>query len=86
MLHVTVMMLSYASLIVGSLLSIFFLVLAKNQTSNLAVQGNSYGDMFANRPILILFFMSQIARYLPQMRQESIRQVIPKKKKFWKTV
>ena len=56
MLHVTVMMLSYASLIVGSLLSIFFLVLAKNQTSNLAVQGNSYGDMFAKPAYTDTFF------------------------------
>ena len=57
MLHVTVMMLSYASLIVGSLLSIFFLVLAKNQTSNLAVQGNSYGDMFAKPAYTDTFFL-----------------------------
>ena len=56
MLHVTVMMLSYASLIVGSLLSIFFLVLAKNKTSNLSVQGNSYGDMFAKPAYTDTFF------------------------------
>ena len=37
--------------------------------------------MFAKPAYTDTFFMSQIARYLPQMRQESIRQVIPKKKK-----
>jgi len=41
MMHVTVMMLSYASLIIGSLLGIFFLILAKGKQVKL--QGNSYG-------------------------------------------
>jgi len=45
MMHVTVMMLSYASLIVGSLLGIFFLILA-NGRENIALQGNSYGTNF----------------------------------------
>jgi len=44
MMHVTVMMLSYASLIVGSLLSIFFLVLANGQKEEIAIQGSSYGE------------------------------------------
>ena len=44
MMHVTVMMLSYASLLVGSLLSIFFLVLANNKKEKVSIQGNSYGD------------------------------------------
>ena len=44
MMHVTVMMLSYASLLVGSLLSIFFLVLANNKKEKISIQGNSYGD------------------------------------------
>jgi cytochrome c-type biogenesis protein CcsB len=48
MMHVTVMMLSYASLIVGSLLAIFFLVLASGKKSNLNLKGNSYGYDFAN--------------------------------------
>jgi len=43
MMHVTVMMLSYASLLVGSLLSIFFLVLAKSRGETISIQGNSYG-------------------------------------------
>ena len=44
MMPVTVMMLSYASLLVGSLLSIFFLVLANNKKEKVSIQGNSYGD------------------------------------------
>ena len=43
MMHVTVMMLSYASLIVGSLLGIFFLVLAYGKGDQFTLQGNSYG-------------------------------------------
>ena len=43
MMHVTVMMLSYASLIVGSLLGIFFLILAKGKGKSVELQGNSYG-------------------------------------------
>jgi cytochrome c-type biogenesis protein CcsB len=46
MMHVTVMMLSYANLIVGSLLSIFFLVLVNGKTNKVALQGNSYGASF----------------------------------------
>ena len=42
MMHVTVMMLSYASLIVGSLLGIFFLILAKGKGKiNVEQMGNS---------------------------------------------
>ena len=62
------MMLSYASLIIGSLTSIF-LVLAKNQTSNLAVQGNC--TVYVAKPAYTdTFFMSQIARYLPKCAGE----------------
>lgn len=43
MMHVTVMMLSYASLLVGSLLSIFFLVLVKSRGEKISLQGSSYG-------------------------------------------
>jgi cytochrome c-type biogenesis protein CcsB len=44
MMHVTVMMLSYASLLIGSLLSIFFLVLVNSKKEKVLIQGNSYGD------------------------------------------
>jgi len=51
MMHVTVMMLSYASLIVGSLLGIFFLVLAWDKKGSLVLQGNSLGTRFQPSPI-----------------------------------
>ena len=46
MMHVTVMMLSYASLIIGSLLGIFFLILVKRKGKNIELQGNSYGTQY----------------------------------------
>jgi len=52
MMHVTVMMLSYASLIVGSLLGIFFLVLAKGNKQGIKLKGNSYGSEFSSNPTL----------------------------------
>jgi cytochrome c-type biogenesis protein CcsB len=48
MMHVTVMMLSYASLIVGSLLGIFFLIITSGKTDDFVLQGNSYGKTFKN--------------------------------------
>jgi len=47
MMHVTVMMLSYASLIVGSLLGILFLILISGRKENVTLKGNSYGVDFA---------------------------------------
>ena len=47
MMHVTVMMLSYASLIVGSLLGILFLILISGRNKNVTLQGNSYGSKFS---------------------------------------
>ena len=47
MMHVTVMLLSYASLIIGSLLAIFFLVLSYGQGKNISLQGNSFGKVFS---------------------------------------
>jgi cytochrome c-type biogenesis protein CcsB len=49
MMHVTVVMLSYASLIVGSLLGIFFLILTNGRKEEIVLQGNSYGNNFANK-------------------------------------
>jgi len=48
MMHVTVMLLSYASLIIGSLLGIFFLVLSYGQTKDIVLQGNSFGKKFSS--------------------------------------
>ena len=45
MMHVTVMMLSYASLIVGSLLGIFFLIFVSGKKDEIILQGNSYGKL-----------------------------------------
>jgi cytochrome c-type biogenesis protein CcsB len=52
MMHVTVMMLSYASLIIGSLLGIFFLILVKRKGQTIKLQGNSYGTSFSNSNIV----------------------------------
>ena len=81
MLHVTVMMLSYASLIVGSLLSIFFLVLAKNKASNLSVQGNSYGDMFAKPAYTDTFFYESDSSVLAPNATGEYQTGYPEKEK-----
>jgi len=52
MMHVTVMMLSYASLIIGSLLCIFFLILAKTKGQKVGLQGNSYGARFTTTDLV----------------------------------
>ena len=52
MMHVTVMMLSYASLIVGSLLGIFFLILLKGKGENINLKGNSYGIQYTNSKLV----------------------------------
>lgn len=41
-MHVTIMMLSYATLIIGSLLSVLFLVISKGKTID--IKGNSYSN------------------------------------------
>ena len=51
MMHVTVMMLSYAALIVGSLLGIFFLVLSKGKEKPISLKGNAYGKDFSDAPL-----------------------------------
>jgi cytochrome c-type biogenesis protein CcsB len=52
MMHVTVMMLSYASLIIGSLLGIFFLILAKGKNQKVELQGNSYGTQYTKNSLV----------------------------------
>lgn len=49
MMHVTVMMLSYGSLIVGSLLGIFFLILSNSRKESIVLQGNSYGNTYTEK-------------------------------------
>lgn len=48
MMHVSVMILSYAALIIGSLLSILFLILTQNQ--DIELHGNSIGLVLHNIP------------------------------------
>jgi len=50
MMHVSIMMVSYASLIIGSLLSILFLIISKGQ--NIDFQGSSYNKQINNRMVL----------------------------------
>ena len=61
MMHVTVMMLSYASLIVGSLLGIFFLILANGKKDEVLLQGNSYGNNFNSSKLADTVFYKQEA-------------------------
>jgi len=59
MMHVTVMMLSYASLIVGSLLGIFFLILTNGKKEEILLQGNSYGKVFKDNKLLDTAFYTE---------------------------
>jgi len=59
MMHVTVMMLSYASLIVGSLLGIFFLILTNGKKGDIVLQGNSYGRTFNKNTLLDTAFYDE---------------------------
>jgi cytochrome c-type biogenesis protein CcsB len=59
MMHVTVMMLSYASLIVGSLLGIFFLILTNGKKDEIILQGNSYGKTFKDSKLLNTAFYKE---------------------------
>jgi cytochrome c-type biogenesis protein CcsB len=57
MMHVTVMMLSYASLIVGSLLGILFLILSTGK--EITLQGNSYGRNFGESQVTNTVFYQE---------------------------
>jgi len=59
MMHVTVMMLSYASLIVGSLLGIFFLILVNGRKEEIVLQGNSYGNKFKETKLVDAAFYKE---------------------------
>jgi len=60
MMHVTVMMLSYASLIIGSLLGIFFLLLTRRKNKPIRLQGSSYGTLTDNSTLSnIIFYKAQ---------------------------
>jgi len=53
------MMLSYASLIVGSLLGIFFLILTNGRKDEIILQGNSYGKTFKDNKLLDTAFYKE---------------------------
>jgi cytochrome c-type biogenesis protein CcsB len=59
MMHVTVMMLSYASLIVGSLLGILFLILTTGREEEISLQGNSYGNNYSNNKLANTAFFKE---------------------------
>jgi cytochrome c-type biogenesis protein CcsB len=59
MMHVTVMMLSYSSLIVGSLLGILFLILTTGKKEEIILQGNSYGNSFSNNNLVSTAFYKE---------------------------
>jgi cytochrome c-type biogenesis protein CcsB len=59
MMHVTVMMLSYACLIVGSLLGILFLILTTGREDEISLQGNSYGNTFTNTALVNTAFFKE---------------------------
>jgi len=59
MMHVTVMMLSYSSLIIGSLLSIFFLALAWGKGETITLQGSSVGKGFTPIPVKMTVLETQ---------------------------
>jgi cytochrome c-type biogenesis protein CcsB len=59
MMHVTVMMLSYACLIVGSLLGIFFLILTSGRKEEFLLQGNSYGKNSPNNNLQYTAFYKE---------------------------
>nr|YP_009399670.1 cytochrome c biogenesis protein ccs1 [Digenea simplex]ARW69489.1 cytochrome c biogenesis protein ccs1 [Digenea simplex] len=56
MMHVTVMMVSYSTLIIGSLLSILFLVLSSGKQVN--IQGNSYNN---SKKVLLKYNKNQLS-------------------------
>ena len=60
MMHVTVMMLSYANLIIGSLLAIFLLVLLKtNKNKEINLQGSSYGTSYSKQFLDTAFYQTE---------------------------
>jgi cytochrome c-type biogenesis protein CcsB len=76
MMHVTVMMLSYASLIVGSLLGIFFLILANGRKDDLVLQGNSYGRSFKNNNLVdTAFYKEEPAENYTNLIVEEVNKV-----------
>jgi cytochrome c-type biogenesis protein CcsB len=81
MMHVTVMMLSYASLIVGSLLGILFLILTSGR-EEVTLQGNSYGTNFSD-PNLVntAFYKEDSTEIYSNLITDDVTIAIPSKPK-----
>jgi cytochrome c-type biogenesis protein CcsB len=78
MMHVTVMMLSYAILIFGSLLGIFFLVLSFQKKINFNQQGNSFGNVLSKSVMLdTSYYDSGFSIESPKLIVETT-EVVPK--------
>jgi len=79
MMHVTVMMLSYGSLIVGSLLGIFFLILANGKKEEVVLQGNSYGRNFTqtNLPETAFYDEGSLKEYSNLIAGEGLQESNP---------
>jgi len=80
MMHVTVMMLSYASLIVGSLLGIFFLVIANGSKQNIQLKGNSYGQEYSNSALDTAFYKTESLKDYTNLTDQRIEIEQPKSK------
>jgi len=80
MMHVTVMMLSYASLIVGSLLGILFLILTSGREDEISLQGNSYGNTFSKSTLVDTAFFKEESKenYSNLLLEETASPVIVK--------
>ena len=80
MMHVTVMMLSYASLIVGSLLGILFLILTSGR-DEITLQGNSYGTNFQSNLVNTAFYKEDSAEIYSNLIADEVPVVTPSKTK-----
>jgi len=80
MMHVTVMMLSYGSLIVGSLLGIFFLILSNSRKESIVLQGNSYGNIYTEKSLndIALYKEGSLDSYSNIMIKEERQIDLPK--------
>jgi cytochrome c-type biogenesis protein CcsB len=84
MMHVTVMMLSYASLIVGSLLGILFLILTNGRKDEIVLQGNSYGRNFTETSLVNTAFYKEDSTetYSNLITEESVLVAAPNDKRL----
>nr|YP_009395131.1 cytochrome c biogenesis protein ccs1 [Bryothamnion seaforthii]ARW63899.1 cytochrome c biogenesis protein ccs1 [Bryothamnion seaforthii] len=74
-MHVTVMMISYSTLIIGSLLSILFLIVSHGK--RIDIQGNSYNN---SKKILMKYNSSEVSRLIDKKHYNYNNQVVDKVK------